>query len=76
MGWLHDYGTGRLHSKTTFGGSAPFTVIGAERARDRMLLGIGTNVTLRNLTLFGSYDAEMSGRYTANTLQAGLNLAF
>ncbi len=76
LGWIHDYGKGTLRSKTTFGGSAPFTVIGAERTRDRMLLGVGTNVALRRLTLFGAYDAELSGDFNAHTLQAGVNMAF
>ena len=76
VGWVHDWGSGDIRSTTTYGGATPFTLIGAIKRRDRGTIGLNLNVTVRRLSIFGSYDGEMAQGYYSNTIQSGFTFAF
>ncbi len=75
-GWVHDYGDGDIRSITTFGGATPVAIVGALKHRDRGLVGLNLNVTVKRLSIFGSYDGEIANGYYGNTIQSGFTFAF
>ncbi len=76
-GWLHDYGGGRLNTAAGYDGGPAFVVDGVSRNQNRAVLGfsLGTQLGSR-LSVFASYNGELSQSYSSQTGQLGLNLAF
>ena len=76
-GWLHDYGNGYLSTSASHGGGPAFIVDGVSRNPDRAVLGFSLGTQIGNrLSVFATYNGELSPNYSAQTGQFGVNVAF
>jgi uncharacterized protein with beta-barrel porin domain len=78
LGWLHDYGSGSLHTTGQFVSGGPaFTVVGVSRNKNRGVLGVKIDAELSKWTnAFLRYDVEFATHYNAQYLTGGINIAF
>ncbi|MDR1270891.1 MAG: autotransporter outer membrane beta-barrel domain-containing protein [Planctomycetaceae bacterium] len=78
FGWLHDYGSGSLHTTGQFVTRSPvFTVVGISRNKNRGVIGAKIDAELSKRTkVFIRYDGEFANHYNAQYLTGGVNIAF
>jgi uncharacterized protein with beta-barrel porin domain len=78
FGWLHDYGSGSLHTNGQFVSGGPaFTVVGVSRNKNRGVVGVKMDAELSKRTnAFIRYDGEFANHYNAQYLTGGINIAF
>ncbi len=79
LGWAHDYASTSRTITAAFVGApgTPFTVSGAEPARDQAIVGLGAATAItRRASVFLRYDGALGGSDNSHAVSGGLRIRF
>lgn len=77
VGWLHDYGKGRIRGSVRFPDGEQYTFSGMPMNKNRFVTSLNVSASLNHQTsLFVRYDGEFCRRFNAQTLHGGIGLLY
>ena len=77
LGWIQDWGAGRIRTTAAFPDEPNFTIRGASMRNNRAIVGLNLNMTLNNRAdLFARFNSELAENYSDLSMHWGIRLGF